>query len=125
LRSILFVGLGGFAGSIARFYVSKLNTMPGVAALPLGTFLVNVTGSLILGFLTGIADRSDLLTLEWRLFLMVGFCGGFTTFSTFTHENLTYLRNGQIGMLLMYAGLSVLTGFIAIYLGYVSSKLFS
>lgn len=123
LKQLLLIGTGGFIGSIARFLVSQLNTRVDWLALPLGTLTVNVLGSLLIGFLIGISEKSTLLGTEWRMFLMVGLCGGFTTFSSFTGENLTLLRSGQIGSLLLYTGLSLLLGLGAVYLGFISTKL--
>jgi len=125
LKQLLLIGLGGFAGSVARFLVSQLNTRVEWFAIPIGTLTVNVLGSLLIGFLIGISERSPILTVEWRMFLMVGLCGGFTTFSSFTGENLMLLRNGQFFSLLLYTGLSILLGFTAVYLGYISTKLLS
>jgi CrcB protein len=123
LKQLLLIGAGGFIGSVARFLVSRLNTRIDWLSIPIGTLAVNVIGSLLIGFLIGISDRSPVLTVEWRMFLMVGLCGGFTTFSSFTGENLVLLRNGQILPLLLYTGLSIFLGFTAVYLGYISSKL--
>jgi CrcB protein len=122
-KTILIVGSGGFIGSVARFYVSKLNLHVDFLSIPVGTLLVNVLGCFIIGFLTGIADKSAILTLEWRMFLMVGICGGFTTFSSFANENLMLLHNGLILSILLYTGLSIFLGFTAVYLGYVTSNL--
>lgn len=122
-KQLLLVGTGGFIGSVARFLISKLNTRVDWLALPLGTLTVNVLGSLLIGFLIGISEKSPVLTMEWRMFLMVGLCGGFTTFSSFTGENLMLLRNGQILPLLLYTALSILLGFTAVYLGYIGTKL--
>jgi len=61
--------------------------------------------------------------VELRMFLMVGLCGGFTTFSSFTGENLMLMRNGQFLPLFLYTGLSILLGFTAVYLGYISTRL--
>ncbi|MEE4197075.1 MAG: fluoride efflux transporter CrcB [Bacteroidales bacterium] len=123
MKTALFIGLGGFAGSIARYYVSKLNLVSTLSILPWGTLLVNVAGSFFLGLLTGIADRSMLLNTEWRMFLMVGFCGGFTTFSSFAGENLSMMRNANFQGLLIYTSASVLLAFIFVYLGYHLTKL--
>ena len=123
LKQILLVGMGGFIGSVARFLVSKLNTSVDWFALPIGTLTVNVLGSLFIGFLIGISEKSPILTTEWRMFLMVGLCGGFTTFSSFTGENLMLLRNGQVLPLLLYTALSILLGFTAVYLGYTITKI--
>jgi CrcB protein len=123
IKNILLIGAGGFLGSIARYFVSLLNLSISFYSLPVGTLTVNVAGSLVIGFLTGIADKSMILSTEWRLFLMVGLCGGFTTFSTFTNENLMLLHNGQLLTVLLYTGLSVFLGFLAVYIGYVITNL--
>jgi CrcB protein len=123
LKQLLLIGIGGFLGSVARFLVSKLNTRVDWLSIPIGTLTVNVLGSLLIGFLIGISEKSPVLTVEWRMFLMVGLCGGFTTFSSFSGENLMMMRNGQFLPLLLYTGLSILLGFTAVYLGYISTKL--
>ena len=125
LKQLLLIGLGGFIGSVARFLVSQLNTRIDWFSIPIGTLTVNVVGSLLIGFLIGISERRPILTVEWRMFLMVGLCGGFTTFSSFTGENLMLLRNGQYLPLFLYTGLSILLGFTAVFLGYISTKLLS
>jgi len=123
LKQLLLIGTGGFIGSVARYLVSRLNTRIDWLSIPIGTLTVNVLGSLLIGFLIGISEKSPILTVEWRMFLMVGLCGGFTTFSSFSGENLVLLKNGQILPLLLYTGLSIFLGFIAVYLGYISTKL--
>ena len=123
LKTILLVGFGGFLGSIARYFLSKLNLHYDWLSIPVGTLSVNVLGSFIIGFLTGISAKSELISAEWRLFLMVGICGGFTTFSSFTSENLMLMHNGQFLTVFIYTGLSLLLGFTAVYLGYVVTNL--
>jgi fluoride exporter len=123
LKHVLMVGLGGFIGSIARYFLSRLNLQYDFLSVPVGTLSVNVLGSYIIGFLTGISEKSELISLEWRLFLMVGLCGGFTTFSTFTNENLMLMHNGQFFSVFLYTGLSILLGFTAVYLGYGTTNL--
>jgi CrcB protein len=123
IKNILLIGIGGFIGSIARYFVSKINLSFDLLSIPVGTLLVNISGSFLIGFLTGIADKSALLNVEWRMFLMVGLCGGFTTFSTFTSENLMLLHSGQIVTIILYSGLSIILGFSAVFLGYVTSNL--
>ena len=124
LRTILIIGSGGFIGSVARYFVSKLNLTVDFFSIPVGTLIVNVLGSLIIGFLAGMAEKTLVLTTEWRLFLMVGICGGFTTFSSFANENLVLLHNGQFLSLFLYTGLSIILGFGAVYLGYSTTNLF-
>jgi len=123
IKQLLLIGLGGFVGSIARFLVSRLNTRIDWLSIPVGTLAVNVIGSFLIGFLIGISEKSPILTVELRMFLMVGLCGGFTTFSSFTGENLMLMRNGQFLPLFLYTGLSILLGFAAVYFGYISTKL--
>jgi CrcB protein len=123
LKNILIIGTGGFVGSVARYLVSHLNLTVAFYSVPVGTLLVNIIGSFAIGFLTGIAEKSMILTPEWRLFLMVGLCGGFTTFSAFANENLMLMHNGQFLSVLLYTGLSIFLGFLAVYLGYVLTNL--
>jgi CrcB protein len=123
VKNLLLIGLGGFIGSVARFLVSRLGTRVDWLSIPAGTLVVNILGSLLIGFLIGISEKSPILTVELRMFLMVGLCGGFTTFSTFTGENLMMMRNGQFLPLFLYTGLSILLGFAAVYFGYLSTKL--
>ena len=123
IKNLLIIGTGGFIGSIARYLVSHLNLSVSLHSIPVGTLIVNVAGSFLIGFLTGIAEKSMILTSEWRLFLMVGLCGGFTTFSAFANENLMLIHNGQILAVLLYTGLSIFLGFLAVYLGYVTTNL--
>ena len=123
IKNILLIGLGGSIGSIARYFVSKLNIHIEWLSIPVGTLAVNVIGSFLIGILIGISEKSPILTVELRMFLMVGLCGGFTTFSSFSGENLMLMRNGQFLPLFLYTGLSILLGFTAVYLGYISTKL--
>ena len=124
MRQLLLVGAGGFIGSVARYGVSKLNLYIHFLSIPIGTLTVNITGSFLIGIITGIASKSELISLNMRLFLMVGICGGFTTFSSFTNENLTLLQNGQILSSIIYTGLSIFFGFLAVYLGFLITNWF-
>jgi len=123
MKQLLLVGFGGFIGSIARFSVQKLNLNWHVLSIPMGTLTVNVAGSLLIGLIIGVSAKSEIISPGLRLFLMVGICGGFTTFSSFTAENLTLMQNGQFASVLVYTGLSIFLGFLAVYLGYISSNL--
>lgn len=123
MKQLLFVGLGGFLGSIARYLVSKLNLYWHFLSIPMGTLTVNVLGSLVIGFIVGISQKSELISSDMRLFLMVGVCGGFTTFSSFTNENMMLMQNGQFATALLYTGSSILLGFLAVYLGYFITNL--
>lgn len=123
IKNILLVGIGGFVGSVARYFLSKLNLYVDFFAIPIGTLSINILGSFVIGFLTGISEKSTIMTADLRLLLMVGVCGGFTTFSSFTNENLILMHNGQFLSVFLYTGLSILLGFLAVYFGYVTSNI--
>ena len=119
IKTLLFIGSGGFLGSISRFLASRYlqNNFP--SAFPFGTFLVNISGCFLIGLIYGFSERSSLLTQGWKMFLAVGFCGGFTTFSTFANENLALLRDGDFFHFFIYTGLSVFLGIAANFFGVV------
>ena len=109
------VFLGGGAGSLCRYLLSQLITSP-ASRWPWATWTANMAGCLLIGLLTGyLGRRSD---AWWALLLVTGFCGGFTTFSTFTNESLLMLRTGQLLPLALYAGGSLVLGLCAAALGY-------
>lgn len=121
MRTIIAVGLGGFAGSVLRYGVSRaMANVPG-GGLPLGTLVVNILGCLLLGLLTGIFDRHGSLSPDARLFFTTGLCGGFTTFSTFMGENFAMARGGQFPLLLAYLAISLIAGFALFFAGYAIS----
>ena len=93
--SYVYVGLGGLLGSIARYWVTVLGVARFGEAFPYGTFFINVSGSFLLGLLIGaLTARED--GQAWRLFLGTGFCGGYTTFSTYTVETLKLVEEGSL-----------------------------
>jgi CrcB protein len=122
-KSLLLVGTGGFIGSVSRFLASRFMQNYFPSAFPFGTFAVNITGCFVIGLIYGFSERSSLLTSGWKLFLAVGFCGGFTTFSTFANENLALLRDGEFFNFLLYTGLSVLLGIAATFFGVLITKI--
>lgn len=124
IKTLLFVGTGGFLGSVSRFLASRFMQSNFPSAFPYGTFLVNITGCLLIGLIYGFSEKSSLLTAEWKLFLAVGFCGGFTTFSTFANENLALLRDGEFFYFALYTGLSVFLGIAATFIGVLVTKIF-
>lgn len=123
MKQLLLVGVGGFIGSIARYLVSKLNLYWHFLSIPMGTLTVNIVGSFIIGIIAGISTKSELMSPDLRLFLMVGICGGFTTFSSFTNENMMLMQNGQFLTAFIYTGSSIFLGFLAVYLGYFITNL--
>lgn len=122
LKAILYVGLGSFLGGAARYSVSLLAARicqsPGVWA----TFAANIAGCLLIGIFYGLFERHQLSGENLRLFLTVGFCGGFTTFSTFINENYAHLSQGRFMQAAIYAALSLFIGLVALYLGFKITK---
>jgi fluoride exporter len=124
IKTLFLVGTGGFLGSISRFLASRFmqNNFP--SAFPFGTFFVNITGCFLIGLIYGFSERSSVITSGWKMFLAVGFCGGFTTFSTFANENLALLRDGDLLHFFLYTGLSVFLGIAATFFGVIITRLF-
>lgn len=123
LRMILIIGTGSFIGGVARFLTSRLIQNLTISSFPLGTFIVNITGCFLIGLFYGLSERGNIMNDELRIFLTVGLCGGFTTFSTFTNENVSLIRDGNFFHFLLYTGLSVFIGIAATYLGNVTTKI--
>ncbi len=117
MYNVFIVALGGAAGSAARYVVSRILQEHVGQGFPWPTFVVNVAGCLVLGFLGGLSSRGALGGSWARLLLTTGFCGGFTTFSTFCSEGVGLLRAGQAMALMAYAGGSVALGLGAAALG--------
>lgn len=119
MKILMLVGLGGFLGSVAR-YLTQVGVGKWLPVVfPFGTLTVNIAGSFLIGVIYALVDRTQLMTGEWRIFLATGFCGGFTTFSTFSYEILTLLRQGEYLFAGTYIGSSVLIGVLATMLGMV------
>ena len=115
IRNLLLVALGGGVGSVLRYLLSGMN-----ASFPWGTFAVNILGSLIIGLLVGLVSKG-VLSAEMKLLLVTGFCGGFTTFSTFANESLGMMKTGDVLMMALYVGASVALGILAVWLGMMIS----
>ena len=103
IRNIFFVAIGGMLGSVGRFLVVSLVVSFLPYAFPFGTFVVNVLGSFAMGAVVGAAERYMWLQSGWRIFLTVGFCGGFTTFSAFAFENVELLLDKNYGTFAAYS----------------------
>jgi fluoride exporter len=123
IKTLLLIGTGGFLGSILRFLTSRYMQTIFPSAFPFGTFFVNLTGCFIIGLIYGLSERSSLVTSECKMFLAVGFCGGFTTFSAFATENLALLRDGDFFHFTIYTGLSIFLGLTATFAGVLITKI--
>lgn len=117
LKDILLVGLGSFVGGSARYIVSKAVQSWTVTAFPFGTFAVNILGCLLLGFFSGLHITGGWLSPSTRLILTTGFCGGFTTFSTFMNESNTLLKDGNSLYFSLYIIVSLSIGLGAVIVG--------
>lgn len=112
------MGFGGFAGAVARYLLGGWILHHTLSAkFPWSTFTVNVTGCLVMGLLSGLAERLDWLTPHMRLLLLTGLLGGFTTFSAFGLETVHLLRRGEIGIAATYALASVVACTLFLWLG--------
>lgn len=123
MKQALFVGLGGFLGSVARYQLGGviLHHSSSSGRFPLSTFCVNVIGCFAIGALAGLGERYSFLTADLRLFLITGLLGGFTTFSAFGIEGVNLIRRGDVRIACAYAAMSVGCGFAAVW---IALKLF-
>ncbi len=118
---ILLVFLGGGTGSVLRYLIGKFLNSP-QSAIPYGTFLANILGSLLIGFILGLASKNNLLTENHKLLLATGFCGGFTTFSSFAYENHLSLKSGDFMSFALYTIATFIIGFSMVFGGIYLTK---
>lgn len=118
LKSLLFVGLGSCAGGMARYLLSRWVQQLSLSTFPFGTMTVNVLGCFFIGVFYALFEQQNFTNTYLKLFLTVGFCGGFTTFSTFVNENYLLIKDGNFLSFLFYTAGSLFIGFIMLYVGY-------
>jgi CrcB protein len=116
------VGVGGFVGSIARFWLAVYVGQRMGTRFPYGTFLVNISGSFLVGLVMTILTEKTLLSPTYRYLIPIGFIGGYTTFSTFEYETLRAIQDGQFSIGLLNIVLSVLVGFLMVWTGAMVGK---
>lgn len=114
---IITVALGGAMGAVSRFLVGNIAGKALGSAWPYGTFIINIVGCFCMGVLMTVIVERQLLPAAWRLFLCVGFLGGFTTFSSFGYETISLINNGKLLEAFAYVGGSVLLGLLAAAIG--------
>ena len=118
LKNILLVALGGAVGSVCRYVISCFSH----TSFPWGTFAVNILGSLLIGLLVGWTTKG-VISDGIKLLLITGFCGGFTTFSTFANESFGMMKAGDVLQMALYVGVSVVIGILAVWGGMVLSNI--
>jgi CrcB protein len=117
IKTILAVGTGSFLGGTARYLISL--AMKGISkGFPWATLVVNLVGCFLIGLLWGVCSKNGTESSNWALFLTVGLCGGFTTFSTFSKEALVMLQGGSVWGFAGYVAISVIAGIALVALGY-------
>lgn len=121
----LMVGMGGFAGSILRFWLGSYIGGRMGSRFPYGTFAINITGSFLIGFVLSVLAAKTHLNPNWRYAIPIGFIGGYTTFSAFEYETLRALQEGQFLAGVLNVTLSVVLGLIAVWMGATAGKLIS
>jgi CrcB protein len=119
LRTILIVGSGGFIGSVMRYLVQFFVEKGLMSTFPFGTLIANITGSFIMGMVFALAEKGNLMNAEWRIFLTVGICGGFTTFSAFAYNNFSMMKDHLFGQLFWNVGANLFLGILSVYLGII------
>lgn len=114
----IYIFLGSGLGGLIRFGLGKWINSWHNSNFPFGTFVVNILACLVLGFVVGLADNRQLISTESKLFWVIGFCGGFSTFSTFSNETLTLYQSGNHIVNITYIVTSVIVCLVATYFGF-------
>ncbi len=117
-----YIAAGSALGGASRYLLGGLVQRAGDTGFPLGTLVVNITGSFLLGLFLRYAVDTPTITPEWRAFLTVGFCGGYTTFSTFSYETVALMEDGEWTRAGFYVGLSLFVALVATLLGFAVAR---
>ena len=123
LKTLLIIGLGGAIGSMLRYLTSLFVARYWENHFPLATFITNVIGCFLIGLFIGFLEKQQLANSDLKWFLITGFCGGYTTFSTFGYENFNLLQNQNMGIAFAYIASSVIIGLIAVWFGLFVAKM--
>lgn len=122
MKLLLIIGAGSFIGGVLRYLLSLFVQNRFLSVFPYGTMSVNLVGCFLIGVVFALSEKTN-MSGEWRLFLATGICGGFTTFSAFSHETFGLLRDGQFWYAGLYVFVSVVIGVLATFIGYSFLKL--
>ena len=117
-----YIALGSAIGGVGRYVLGGLVQRSFAGTFPIGTLVVNITGSFLLGFLLRYAVATPTMTPEFRALLTVGLCGGYTTFSTFSYESLALMEDGDWGRAGLYIALSLGLSLLATFLGLAAAR---
>ncbi len=122
IKSILLVGFGGGIGSIFRYLTSIAISKYFPTKFPLATFTANILGCFIIGLLFGYFEKNNLVNSDMKLLFVTGFCGGYTTFSTFGYENISLFQSNNSLLAFAYIAASLIFGLLAVWIGLIIAK---
>ncbi|MCG2611851.1 fluoride efflux transporter CrcB [Flavobacterium sp. SM15] len=123
MRTILLIALGGALGCVFRYLTAQWINKYAQLFFPYATFVTNILGCFLIGLFLGLLEKNNIANPDLKFFLVTGFCGGYTTFSTFSNENVQLFQANQMGTAFLYIGLSVILGLAATWAGLMISKL--